>query len=445
MPDSWKVKINASPDNLQEAMWRLKIQAQNGVVVANSSLYPDRPGEPDCIYYIRTGLCGYGNNCRFNHPSSYPGQVAQYRGELPERDGLPDCQYFLKTGTCRFGVTCKYNHPRDKDDARKVQLNMLGLPIRQEEKSCPYYMRTGVCKYGFACKFNHPQPAAVGSLPPVTGNASFGSTGSSVAPPSSGLPYVGGIPAWTLPATPYLSGHHMQGPQAYMPVVLSSSQGIITAPQGWNTYSGTANPVSSTNILGSNFIYTSKHQGEFGINGQVQMLQTPGPQFPERPDQPECQYYMKTGTCKFGPTCKYHHPIERTAPLATSTLSPYGLPLRPGQAICTFYSLYGICKFGLSCKYDHPLTGLYNYNLGIPALSIPDPTSYKRISTMAGSEEKSPSKSSISLSDQNEKTDTTSIKHQCMDAETSEEPKQQAVSSVNTSTTSLELPLDASE
>ncbi|KAI3928542.1 hypothetical protein MKW98_024143 [Papaver atlanticum] len=413
MPDSWKVKINASPDNLQEAMWRLKIQAQNGVVVANSSLYPDRPGEPDCIYYIRTGLCGYGNNCRFNHPSSYPGQVAQYRGELPERDGLPDCQYFLKTGTCRFGVTCKYSHPQDKDDARKIQLNMLGLPIRQEEKSCPHYMRTGVCKYGFACKFNHPQPAAVGSLPPVTGNAFFGSTGSSVAPPS----YAGVIPAWNLPITPYLSGHRMQGPQACMPVVLSSSQGIITAPQGWNTYSGTANPVSSTNVLGSNFIYPGKHQGELGINGQVHMLQTPVPQFPERPDQPECQYYMKTGTCKFGPTCKYHHPRERTAPSATSTLSPFGLPLRPGQAICTFYSLYGI----------------------YPTFS------YKRISTLAGSEEKSPSKSSISVSDQNEKNDTTSIKHQCMDAETSEEPKQQAVSSVNTSTTSLQLPIDASE
>ncbi|KAI3992700.1 hypothetical protein MKX01_021661 [Papaver californicum] len=425
MPDSWKVKINGSPDNLQEAMRRLKIQPQNGVVVANSSLYPHRPGEPDCIYYIRTGLCGYENNCRFNHPS-YPGQVAQYRGELPERDGLPDCQYFLKTGTCRFGVTCKYNHPRDK--------YVLGLPILKEEKSCPYYMRTGVCKYGFACKFNHPQPAAVGSLPPVTGNGSFGSTGSSVAPPSSGLPYVGGLPAWSLPTTTYLSGPRMQGPQAYMPVVLSSSQGIITAPQGWNTYSGTANPVSSTKVLGSNFIYTTKYQREIGINGQVHMLQTPAPQFPERTDQPECQYYMKTGTCKFGPTCKYHHPRERTA----STLSPYGLPLRPGQAICTFYSLYGICKFGLSCKYDHPLTGLYNYNMGVPALSMPDPTySYERISTMAGSEEKSPSRSSISLSDQNEKTDATSIKHQNIDAETSEEPKQQAVSSGNTTATSL--------
>lgn len=52
-----------------EAMLRLKINdKQDGGSVAQSNTYPDRPGEPDCIYYLRTGLCGYGNNCRFNHP-----------------------------------------------------------------------------------------------------------------------------------------------------------------------------------------------------------------------------------------------------------------------------------------------------------------------------------------------------------------------------------------
>lgn len=35
----------------------------------SSPPYPDRPGEPDCIYFLRTGLCGYGSKCRFNHPS----------------------------------------------------------------------------------------------------------------------------------------------------------------------------------------------------------------------------------------------------------------------------------------------------------------------------------------------------------------------------------------
>lgn len=58
-----------------EAILRLKIHDnQEEGSVAHSSPYPDRPGEPDCIYYLRTGLCGYGSNCRFNHPA-YSEQV----------------------------------------------------------------------------------------------------------------------------------------------------------------------------------------------------------------------------------------------------------------------------------------------------------------------------------------------------------------------------------
>lgn len=60
-----------------EALWGLKIndhQVQGGM--APTSPYPDRPGEPDCVYYLRTGLCGYGINCRFNHPT-YAAQVFQ--------------------------------------------------------------------------------------------------------------------------------------------------------------------------------------------------------------------------------------------------------------------------------------------------------------------------------------------------------------------------------
>lgn len=46
------------------------------------------------------------------------------------------------------------------------------------------------------------------------------------------------------------------------------------------------------------------------------------------------QFYMKTGECKFGETCKYHHPIDRSAPTAKQTesltvkLTLAGLPRR---------------------------------------------------------------------------------------------------------------------
>lgn len=64
---------------LAEAMRQLKVEGSdaNGRVSDELGSYPDRPGEPDCIYYLRTGSCGYGSNCRFNHPS-YPGQVKAF-------------------------------------------------------------------------------------------------------------------------------------------------------------------------------------------------------------------------------------------------------------------------------------------------------------------------------------------------------------------------------
>ena len=39
------------------------------------------------------------------------------------------------------------------------------------------------------------------------------------------------------------------------------------------------------------------------------------------------QYYLKTGTCKYGSTCKYHHPRDRNGagPVSFNML---GLPMR---------------------------------------------------------------------------------------------------------------------
>lgn len=50
-----------------EAVWPIAMQGQEGMDGGQGS-YPERPGEPDCVYYMRTGLCGFGMTCRFNHP-----------------------------------------------------------------------------------------------------------------------------------------------------------------------------------------------------------------------------------------------------------------------------------------------------------------------------------------------------------------------------------------
>lgn len=93
-------------------------------------------------------------------------------------------------------------------------------------------MRTGACKFGPACKFHHPQPSSLGTVISAASPPAFGSPASTVLP-SSNLHYAGGLPAWPMPRVPYpLSGPQ---PPPYVPVVLSPSQGIISAGN-WNTY-----------------------------------------------------------------------------------------------------------------------------------------------------------------------------------------------------------------
>lgn len=68
--------------------------------------------------------------------------------------------------------------------------------------------------------------------------------------------------------------------------------------------------------------------------------------FPERPGQPECQFYMKTGDCKFGAVCRFHHPRERLIPPPDCLLSPIGLPLRPvSRTFC-----YLLVHFGFNLR-----------------------------------------------------------------------------------------------
>lgn len=44
-------------------MWQLGLGG-----AASDESYPQHPNEADCTYYLRTGFCGFGSRCRFNHP-----------------------------------------------------------------------------------------------------------------------------------------------------------------------------------------------------------------------------------------------------------------------------------------------------------------------------------------------------------------------------------------
>uniref|UniRef100_A0A803N5K9 C3H1-type domain-containing protein n=1 Tax=Chenopodium quinoa TaxID=63459 RepID=A0A803N5K9_CHEQI len=82
---------------------------------------------------------------------------------LPERPGEPDCPYFLKTQKCKFGQMCKFNHPKDKLDSSSCKTDDPDLPDRPSEPVCSFYMKMGKCKFGTSCKFHHPKDIKVPS------------------------------------------------------------------------------------------------------------------------------------------------------------------------------------------------------------------------------------------------------------------------------------------
>ncbi|KAF3781991.1 Zinc finger CCCH domain-containing protein 67 [Nymphaea thermarum] len=323
-------------------------------------LFPQKPNEPDCAYYMKRGICKYGMNCRFNHPPERTRhqqvQVAKGNEGLPERVGQPECKFYLKTGTCKFGGACRYHHPREKDGAGgKPELNFLGLPIRLGEKECPFYMRTGSCKYATNCKFHHPDPTAIGACPPASGYHQGGGSfpvhpaGTSQAPASS----------WSVQMTSNDLGVSVEASPPFMPVMLPPHPAVLPIP-GWNGYPAPVAPLLSPEWhqqppSAPTVNDQSARKADFPMNQPHEPLDD----FPERPGQPECQYFLKTGNCKFKGACKFHHPRSRVSKPLVCALSPMGLPLRPDQTVCLHYSRYGICKFGPACKFDHPLTYAY--------------------------------------------------------------------------------------
>ncbi|KAE8695775.1 Zinc finger CCCH domain-containing protein 34 [Hibiscus syriacus] len=129
---------------------------------------------------------------------------------------------------------------------------------------------------------------------------------------------------------PLMSGSYAQGP--YGPFLHSPDMVSVAS---WNPYEQPVSPITqatagSSSVFGvtplspSAPAYTRSYQPVIPVVVSSSSIHQEQP-FPERPGQPECQYYMKTGACKYGSSCRYHHPKEVPAPKVDVVLNPLGL------------------------------------------------------------------------------------------------------------------------
>uniref|UniRef100_A0A7N0UTL0 C3H1-type domain-containing protein n=1 Tax=Kalanchoe fedtschenkoi TaxID=63787 RepID=A0A7N0UTL0_KALFE len=317
--DGWSIgNGEGEPDWKEEAQGR-DMQVQ----------YPLRPGAEDCNFYMKTGSCKYGLSCKFNHPLRRTNQTVKPRVKEREDSSerpMTECKYYLSAGGCKYGKACRFKHSRETPSVVPVlEYNFLGLPIRPGEKECPYYMRNGSCKYAASCRFNHPDPTAGSDTPSGYANDEHASSWSPSRPSNEVASFV---------------------PGSY-----TSAQGIHPQISEWNGYQGPVFTAEKSFRLPPAFGLNIPPMAGSGYSHFPSQLASE--EFPERPGQPECTFFLRTGDCKYRSTCKFHHPKDRNVqPLCAMT--DKGLPLRPGQSICTHYRHYGICKFGPKCRYDHP-------------------------------------------------------------------------------------------
>jgi len=73
---------------------------------------------------------------------------------LPRKPWMAECEFYMKTGTCKYGPECRFDHP----PRLEVEMNELGYPLRPGEPLCNHFSKTLRCKYGAACRFHHPMP-----------------------------------------------------------------------------------------------------------------------------------------------------------------------------------------------------------------------------------------------------------------------------------------------
>lgn len=189
--------------------------------------------------------------------------------------------------------------------------------------------------------------------------------------PSMGMAGLGG--AGLVPASPWET-HWSDTGRPYYFNVLTNQSTWDTPPEVLMSLMMTMNSGVTGGLTGGSTGGAMRGPAAGLVNGQ----------HPIRPGEPDCAFFIKSGSCKFGEGCKFNHPPERaghgsnmnmardpSSALATALVGPpAGLvngqhPIRPGQPDCTFYLNSGACKYGECCKFNHPPEKAINAPTGL--------------------------------------------------------------------------------
>ncbi|CAI5497138.1 unnamed protein product, partial [Closterium sp. Naga37s-1] len=233
-----------------------------------------------------------------------------------------------------------------------------------DDVDCAFYMKCGSCNFGSTCKFNHPE---LPHMAPHVGPPRFTSLHrADCHPEQRDL-----TDAWLLPAGPRM---HPFSPHPF-PERPGQPECAFYMKTGQCKFGAYCKPVQIRSRL------QASANSEQAASSIIPACASPPPHLPlpfpsppphlplpfpssSPPPSPPHQFYMKTGQCKFGADCKFHHPRMRLPSPSAAAASGAG---GTGQGAGGGGGIGGggmggegggtdghVCRYRATCKFDHP-------------------------------------------------------------------------------------------
>lgn len=150
-------------------------------------------------------------------------------------------------------------------------------------EDCRDYLRTGRCKYGASCKYNHPPNVQSGG--------------------GMKVPLDPSEPLFPIRPDEPICQYYLKHGTCKFGQACKFHHPVEVAGQLLNNGQVVMNVVRQNEVRPPQIVLNSVVADS---NGQGMMLQL----LPQRPEEPDCIYFLKNGRCKYGATCRYHHPVS---------------------------------------------------------------------------------------------------------------------------------------
>lgn len=239
------------------------------------------------------------------------------------------------------------------------QLNDAGLPLRPGKEQCLLYLNTGNCPNGIQCIFDHSKGGGGGmkGVGPKAGGGPGLPPG--LVPPGPVPGAAGGLP--TFPGG------------AALPLPGGGAKAAVSPPSGSSAPPplpvDAQPPAPAEQRAGG----VGKADGEkgFAVSGFDKDPASDTPSYneeglPIRTGMQKCGFFLRSGVCNYGPTCRFDHPAGLGGIMAGGssfghfplmvggpTTTEAGLARRPGKEQCPFLARTNSCPFGPECRFDH--------------------------------------------------------------------------------------------